>query len=57
MDLTAGVNRSICFSAKRYYEQFGFVPLPSNELALFLPLKTIQEALAGVTPPHSTPPG
>lgn len=31
--------------AKRYYEQFGFVPLPSNELQLFLPLKTIQEAL------------
>ncbi|MDD5261560.1 MAG: GNAT family N-acetyltransferase [Methylacidiphilales bacterium] len=32
--------------AKRYYEQFGFVPLPSNELELFLPVKTIQEALA-----------
>ena len=31
--------------AKRYYEQFGFVPLPSNELELFLPVKTIQEAL------------
>jgi len=31
--------------AKRYYEQFGFVPMPSNELELFLPLKTIQEAL------------
>lgn len=30
---------------KRYYEQFGFVSLPSNELQLFLPLKTIQEAL------------
>ena len=27
--------------AKRYYEQFGFVPLPSNELELFLPVKTI----------------
>jgi len=33
--------------AKAYYEQFGFVPLPSNELELFLPVKTIQEALAG----------
>lgn len=33
--------------AKRYYEQFGFVALPSNELELFLPVKTIQEALSG----------
>jgi ribosomal protein S18 acetylase RimI-like enzyme len=32
--------------AKRYYEQFGFVAMPSNELELFLPVKTIQEALA-----------
>ena len=31
--------------AKHYYEQFGFVSMPSNELQLFLPLKTIQEAL------------
>jgi ribosomal protein S18 acetylase RimI-like enzyme len=31
--------------AKRYYEQFGFASLPSNELELFLPVKTIQEAL------------
>ena len=31
--------------AKRYYEQFGFISLPSNELELFMPLKTIQEAL------------
>ena len=31
--------------AKRYYEKFGFVSLPSNELELFLPVKTIQEAL------------
>jgi len=31
--------------AKLYYEQFGFVPMPSNELELFLPVKTIQEAL------------
>jgi GNAT superfamily N-acetyltransferase len=32
--------------AKRYDEQFGFVPLPSNELELFLPAQTIQEAWA-----------
>lgn len=31
--------------AKRYYEQFGFVAMPSNELELFLPVRTIQEAL------------
>jgi len=33
-------------AAKRYYEQFGFVALPANELELFLPVKTIQAALA-----------
>jgi hypothetical protein len=32
--------------AKRYYEQFGFISMPSNELSLFLPVATIQEALA-----------
>lgn len=32
--------------AKEYYERFGFVSLPSNEFELFLPVKTIQEALA-----------
>jgi ribosomal protein S18 acetylase RimI-like enzyme len=32
-------------AAKRYYEQFGFVSLPSNELELFLPVRTIQEAM------------
>ncbi|HUD48817.1 MAG TPA: GNAT family N-acetyltransferase [Candidatus Baltobacteraceae bacterium] len=31
--------------AKRYYEQFGFASMPSNELELFMPVKTIQEAL------------
>ena len=31
--------------ARRYYERFGFVSLPANELELFLPVKTIQEAL------------
>lgn len=32
--------------AKRYYQQFGFLSMPSNELELFLPVKTIHEALA-----------
>lgn len=32
--------------AKRYYEQFGFLCLPLSQLELFLPVKTIQEALA-----------
>lgn len=32
--------------AKRYYEQFGFVSLPTNELEMFLPVRTIEEALA-----------
>jgi len=35
--------------ARHYYEQFGFVSLPGDELKLFLPVKTIQEAL-GVRP-------
>ena len=29
--------------AKLYYEQFGFISLPSSEFELFLPVKTIQE--------------
>lgn len=31
--------------AKLYYQRFGFVSLPANELELFLPVKTIQGAL------------
>ena len=31
--------------AKVYYEQFGFVSMPTNDLELFLPVKTIREAL------------
>lgn len=31
--------------ARAYYEQFGFVSLPSNPLLLFLPLGSIREAL------------
>jgi ribosomal protein S18 acetylase RimI-like enzyme len=33
--------------AKLYYEQFGFISLPDNELELFLPVKTIEDALRG----------
>lgn len=33
-------------NARAFYEHFGFVPLPSNEMELFLPVATIQEALA-----------
>ena len=36
-------------AAKEYYEQFGFIPLPDNPLQLFLPLRTIREALAEPT--------
>lgn len=32
-------------AAKSFYEQFGFIPRPSNEMELFLPVKTIQEVL------------
>lgn len=32
--------------ARQYYEQFGFVGMSSNDLQLFLPVKTIQEAMA-----------
>ncbi len=32
--------------AKAFYVYFGFVPLPSNELELFLPVATIQQALS-----------
>ena len=31
-------------SAKQYYEQFGFIPLPGNPLELFLPVATLQQA-------------
>jgi GNAT superfamily N-acetyltransferase len=34
-------------NAKAFYERFGFLPLPSNDFELFLPVKTIQEALSG----------
>ena len=30
---------------KRYYEQFGLVSLPTNDLELFLPVRSIHEAL------------
>lgn len=38
--------------ARRYYEQFGFVSLPSNELELFLPVRTLQDALAALGQPQ-----
>jgi ribosomal protein S18 acetylase RimI-like enzyme len=31
--------------AKNHYEQFGFISMPSNELELFLPVKTIEDVL------------
>ena len=31
--------------AEQFYERFGLVSLPSNEFELFLPVKTIQDAL------------
>ena len=30
--------------AKVYYEQFGFIPLPGNQLELFIPLDTLRKA-------------
>ncbi len=33
-------------TSKAYYEGFGFIPLPSNPLQLFLPLDSIQDALS-----------
>jgi hypothetical protein len=32
-------------AAARFYRGFGFVPLPDAPLELFLPLRTIREAL------------
>jgi GNAT superfamily N-acetyltransferase len=31
--------------ARAFYEKYGFVPLPDNELHLFLPIATIRDAL------------
>lgn len=31
-------------SAKAFYEQFGFIPLPDNPLELFLPIDTLRKA-------------
>lgn len=38
---------------KRLYEGYGFVPLPSNPLRLFLPIATIRRLLQGVASPHN----
>jgi GNAT superfamily N-acetyltransferase len=34
--------------ARRYYELYGFIPLPDNPLKLFLPLTTLKQALASI---------
>lgn len=34
-------------SAKTFYEQFGFIPLPDNPLELFLPMDTLRKAFEG----------
>jgi len=31
--------------AKQFYEKFGFIAIPANELELFLPVKTIEDAV------------
>ena len=35
-------------SAKQYYEQFGFIPLPDNPLDFFLPIATLQQAYESI---------
>ncbi len=35
--------------AKKYYEQFGFLALPSNPLTLFVPLKKLRESYNAAT--------
>jgi hypothetical protein len=35
-------------SAKQYYEQFGFIPLPHNPLELFLPIATLRQAYGSI---------
>jgi hypothetical protein len=36
-------------NAKRFYEKFGLIPIPPNEFELFLPVKTIEDAVRGST--------
>jgi GNAT superfamily N-acetyltransferase len=33
-------------NARQFYEKFGFMPIPPNDFELFLPVKTIEDALA-----------
>jgi GNAT superfamily N-acetyltransferase len=33
-------------NARQFYEKFGFIPIPPNDFELFLPVKTIEDALA-----------
>ena len=35
-------------SAKQYYEQFGFIPLPDNPLELFLPIATLRQVYESI---------
>lgn len=39
---------------KRLYQSYGFIPLPSNPLRLFMPIATIRHLLAG--PSSASPP-
>lgn len=32
-------------NAKQFYERFGFIPIPPNDFELFLPVKTIEDAV------------
>jgi ribosomal protein S18 acetylase RimI-like enzyme len=36
---------------KALYESYGFLPLPSNPLRLFLPIKTVRELISCILPP------
>ncbi|PYE88755.1 GNAT family N-acetyltransferase [Phyllobacterium leguminum] len=45
--LDCGNERNTARRLKLYTEKFGFMPLPSNPLRLFIPVKTVKAALAG----------
>jgi GNAT superfamily N-acetyltransferase len=36
---------AIDHNARKFYEKHGFVPLPDNDLHLYLPIATIRDAL------------
>jgi ribosomal protein S18 acetylase RimI-like enzyme len=33
-------------NARQFYEKFGFIPIPPNDFELFLPVKTIEDAVS-----------